>query len=121
MKHTPQCKMDNETHKEYVEKFRSDHPNYCPACNGWGELTSPGDSVPYGSTYASLPDTSDPCYMCVDQGKCPLCREEVLDITASDVEWNKALSSPCPKCGSMMRGAGLNDGPECIRWDGQEE
>lgn len=49
----------------------------CPHCNGEGGHTV-YDSVPYGSTWVSMPSWAD-CPQCIDLGLCPKCMNKLDD------------------------------------------
>ena len=68
-------------------------PRHCPHCGGWGYLSGPGCSVPYGSTWVSLPQETDPCSHCVEEGKCPRCGHQL------DGDFENEGDARCPSCG----------------------
>jgi hypothetical protein len=76
-----------------MSKFAQLHPNHCRECGGWGGASSPGCSVPYGSTYVPLPDEFEPCSDCLEQGLCPWCMEEIgEDATSCSCGWDEAAA-----------------------------
>lgn len=103
--HSKQCHEDNEAYLRQVEAFKKEHPNYCTTCGGWGGHTSPGCSVPYGSTSVSLPDEFDVCPDCVEKGICPICGKEAFDEDGTE----------CSECGWDWDGKinGLPEPPGC--------
>ena len=112
MKHTPECEAANAAYEAQAKAFYEKHPNACRTCGGWGGHSSPGCSVPYGSTYVSLPDETDPCPDCQEKGLCPLCGSEM------DVSEDK----PCPACGWQWGDdSGLPEPPGCLCPDYPDE
>ena len=73
VKHTKKCVKQHARYAEERAEWQRQHPGFCEACDGWGYLSSPGCSVPYGATYVALPDEVHPCASCFEQGKCPHC------------------------------------------------
>ena len=87
------------------KSFASLHPSYCRSCGGWGGSSSPGCSVPYGSTSVPLPDDWDECPACVGQGLCPWCGA-TLQSSSREIPLNPLTNQPtvlpfdyCPSCG----------------------
>lgn len=74
-----ECREKRERVKAERAVWEAAHPGHCKVCGGAGRSVSPGSSVPYGSTYVSLPDDVDPCPACVEQGRCPWCGDTNLD------------------------------------------
>jgi hypothetical protein len=111
MNHSDSCKRFTEEYRQTVTTFTLQHPDHCGACGGWGMVTTTGCSVPYGSTNVNLPDDTDPCPACVEQGRCPWC-------------WKESLSQDdtlCLECGwEDGKSEGLPEPYECECWDDLE-
>lgn len=113
IEHTKQCKEWERKYQEQVAQFESAHPQHCHRCGGWGGHASRGCSVPYGSTWVSLPDEWDTCPDCTDKGLCPWCGE-ALDVVVSELY----DLFKCPHCGwDEENPDGLPEPPECFCWD----
>lgn len=91
-----QLEMEAERQFEEEERRKSEvhdrawmerWPNFCTACGGWGIFNGFG-LVPYGSTFASMPDIED-CEA-LDENRCHRCGEEGL---------TEEGAGPCEKCG----------------------
>ena len=102
--HTTECRKANARWSNVRDEYAARWPNHCQTCGGWGGSSSPGCSVPYGSTYVSLPDDVDICPDCQEQGMCPRCG------SGMDVE----AEAPCPACGWSWGDEGIPEPPGCV-------
>ncbi len=105
MKHSEECESFIHDYELAVAAYRSAWPNYCTNCAGWGAFVSSGCSVPYGSTYVSLPDEVEPCPICCEQGICPRCGHQEEAI---------AEKGECSQCSWTEGTEGLPELPECV-------
>lgn len=114
MNHTQECLEFQKRHEETVAAFRDKNPDYCVTCGGWGGSSSPGCSVPYGSTSVNLPDEFEPCPDCwgADDPICPHCGFEL--VSKDDQGTDEHI---CLNCGwdSENMPEGLPD-YECLCW-----
>lgn len=90
MNHTKECQERSNRMTADRRTWEQSHPKFCRGCNGFAAFSSPGSSVPCGSTFVHLPDDINPCSECSEQGLCPWCRE-TLDDPEADI-------SECTKC-----------------------
>jgi hypothetical protein len=84
--------MSESSDYQPAVEWRQRWPNHCAKCHGAGEF-SWSESVPYGSTTASMP-MADPCDECTYIGKCARCGEFGLRGSEDD-----GFEGPCKACG----------------------
>lgn len=75
--HEEQCLTRQLTAERQIRIYRAQWPNFCQHCRGWGYFEWEEDPSPAG--VALSPGTmtmSDPCHICVENGKCPRCLSE---------------------------------------------
>ena len=109
MSHTQECQKQIDERTAAREAWLKSWPNYCKTCDGAGGASSPGDSVPYGSTWVSLPDMFDPCPDCAEKGICSRCGEQAW----GEFETLDEQFVPCPHCGWDGKDQ-MPAEPECI-------
>jgi hypothetical protein len=86
-------------------------PNHCKTCEGAGGASVRGDSVPYGSTYVSLPDEFEPCPDCAEKGLCSRCGQPGL--TSEERGDRSTGDPPCGFCGWDGKDM-MPSEPECV-------
>lgn len=94
LEHKQSCIDAFAAFEKQVQEWEVKWPNYCKSCGAAGFLQSPGDMVPYGSTYVPLPDMIEPCNECSENGWCGRCGEKLFDPEEFDFETRII----CPKC-----------------------
>ena len=110
MKHHPDCVKAEVRYKETLAEYEHQWPHYCTSCGGWGGYSVAGCSVPYGSTYVNLPDETEVCPDCLEEGICPRCGERTMVDQDSDAEH-------CTSCGWNWDEGGAPFPVECYCWD----
>lgn len=65
---------DMQRFEAAVAKYTAEWPDHCEQCNGWGGATSYYDPSPagVGLSPGSFADY-EPCFTCLEEGKCPRC------------------------------------------------
>lgn len=96
VQHTDECLKAQAAFKAWREKY----PDRCTHCASTGLIRVPGDSVPYGSTTARLPDSYDICEECEGQNKCPRCgATRIWHDDGNPSDGDMGFHEACPSCG----------------------
>lgn len=111
MHHCADCISRSERLAAKQNAYKKQWPNHCQHCGGTGGYSSPGCSVPYGSTWVSLPDDYDPCPKCWEEGICPRCGEEMIPHEQVEEGWE--IPEVCPHCQWQEGDDGLYEEDEC--------
>ena len=115
--HTQKCLDLQKRYQDKIDAWVVLHPNYCKACDGFGEI-SYSNSVDYGSTTVSMPGV-DICGKCIENAKCPHCGSELFFPLGADDEAATCSNSNCGWTNYKMGKDGLPpqfEGPcECER------
>ena len=97
--HTADCQAQQAARLEAIRVWAAAWPHACACCRGAGGHRESMGTVPYGSTWVSLPDGFEPCPAC--EGRCPRCGITVPEAMFED-------KTPCPSCG-WNHGRGTDD------------
>jgi hypothetical protein len=83
-KHTDTCFAQLEQGIASVFSWKKRWPNYCPACDGYGEFHTPATMEEPEDVYT--------CHLCTDNSICPRCGEDFIP----------EIQPRCPHCEFMF-------------------
>lgn len=89
-----------EQYQQELAAFEAKYPKYCRQCGATGVISYTENGAPHGEGFWPMPMT-DVCPACVEDGRCPLCGEDL-----PEEQYDTGEDFRCPACGWVEGKAG---------------